>query len=64
MNKEERLKILLWNAVSLLATETFEQYDNAEEWVDMLMTEMCITKEELEEYCGITFGENGNVEFE
>ena len=46
---EKRLRTVLYNAVSLLIDETFEQYDDSEEWFAMLQNELGSTKEELEE---------------
>ena len=46
---EKRLRTVLYNAVSLLIEETFEQYDDSEEWFAMLQNELGSTKEELEE---------------
>ena len=47
---EYRLKTILYNAISLLIDETFEQYDNEEEWFEMIQNELGCTKEELEQY--------------
>ena len=47
---EDRLKTILYNAISLLIDETFEQYDNEEEWFEMIQNELRCTKEELEQY--------------
>ena len=47
---EDRLKTILYNASSLLIDETFEQYDNEEEWFEMIQNELGCTKEELEQY--------------
>ena len=46
---EKRLRTVLYNAVSLLIDETFEQYDDSGEWFAMLQNELGSTKEELEE---------------
>lgn len=46
---EKRLRTVLYNAISLLIDETFEQYDDSEEWFAMLQNELGSTKEELEE---------------
>lgn len=46
---EKRLRTVLYNAISLLIDETFEQYDDSEEWFAMLQNELACTKEELEE---------------
>ena len=47
---EERLKTILYNAISLLIDETFEQYDDEEEWFKMIQNELDCTKEELDQY--------------
>lgn len=47
-NKEERLSVLLYNAITLLVDETFEQYDDSEEWFEMIQNELNCTAEELE----------------
>lgn len=46
----ERIKTILYNAISLLIDETFEQYDDSEEWFTMLLNELACTKEDLEQY--------------
>ena len=40
---EDRLKTILYNAISLLIDETFEQYDNEEEWFEMIQNELGCT---------------------
>ena len=40
--------------------ETFEQYDDSEEWFSMLQNELGCTKEELEEY-GICITKDGGL---
>jgi hypothetical protein len=47
---EDRLKVLLWNAITLLVDETFEQYDDVEEWKEMLFNELGTTEDELKHY--------------
>lgn len=47
---EDRLKTILYNAISLTIDETFDQYDNEEEWFAMFQNELGCTKEELEQY--------------
>lgn len=47
---EDRLKTILYNSISLLIDETFEQYDDEAEWFEMLQNELGCTKEELEQY--------------
>lgn len=47
---EDRLKTILYNAISLLIDETFEQYDDETEWFEMLQNELGCTREELEQY--------------
>ena len=41
---EDRLKTILYNAISLLIDETFEQYDNEEELFEMIQNELGCTK--------------------
>ena len=50
ISMEERLKVLLNNAISLLADETFEQYDDPNDWKNMIEVELGCTIEELEQY--------------
>jgi hypothetical protein len=57
---EKRIKEILYNAISLLIDETFEQYDDSEEWFAMLQNELGCTKEELEEY-GICITKDGGL---
>lgn len=57
---EDRVKTILYNAISLLIDETFEQYDDSKEWFAMLQTELGCTKEELEEY-GICITKDGGL---
>ena len=57
---EDRLKTILYNAISLLIDETFEQYDNEAEWFKMLQNELGCTKEELEQY-GICITVDGGL---
>lgn len=52
-NENERLKTLLYNAVSLLVDETYEQYDDVDEWKNMLYNELDTTEEELKKYINI-----------
>lgn len=47
--EQDRCKTVLYNAISLLIDETFEQYDDSEEWFTMVMNNLDTTKEELEE---------------
>lgn len=58
---EDRLKTILYNAISLLIDETFEQYDDKTEWFKMLQNELGCTKEEFEQY-GIYIAVNGGLE--
>lgn len=46
---EERLKVLLNNAITTLIDETFEQYDDVEDWKSMLENGLCCTMDELQE---------------
>lgn len=59
-NKENRLEVLLYNAISLLIDETFEQYDDSAEWFDMIQNELGCTAEELEQY-GIKITMDGGL---
>ena len=59
-NKENRLKVLLYNAVCLLIDETFEQYDDNIEWFEMIQNELGCTAKELEEY-GIKITVDGGL---
>ena len=61
MGKEERLIILLYNAFTCLADETFEQYDNTEDWLDMIKDKIGCTNDEMEEYGGFIFDEDGKL---
>lgn len=49
-NKEKRLETLLYNTICLLIDETFEQYDDSEEWFRMIQNELGCSAEELEKY--------------
>ena len=54
--KEERLKTLLYNAISMLVGETYERYcdeDRKTEWFDMMTKELGCSLSELQEYGGI-----------
>lgn len=48
--EEKRLNTILYNAISLLIDETFEQYDNSEEWFKMIQNELGCTADELESF--------------
>ena len=52
--ENERLKTLLYNAISLLTDETLEQYDDKEDWKEMIYNELVTTKEELLDF-GVIF---------
>lgn len=54
-DREKRLETLLYNAVSLLVDETYEQYDDTEEWKAMLEHELGCTCAELEQLGVIEF---------
>lgn len=47
VEKGDRLKTILYNAISLLIDETFEQYDDAKEWLAMMLNNLDVSKEEL-----------------
>ena len=59
-NRKNRLEILLYNAICLLIDETFEQYDDSNEWFEMIQNELGCTAEELEEY-GIKITVDGGL---
>lgn len=46
---EKRMKTLLINALTLCCDETYEQYDNVDDWKEMLFNELDTTEEELKE---------------
>lgn len=48
-DKEERLKTLLYNAITLLVDETASQYDDKNEFYKMIYNELGTTKDELKE---------------
>lgn len=48
MTKERKLNIL-YNAFTLLVDETIGQYDNVEDWKDMMCNEIGCSREELDE---------------
>lgn len=57
---KERLETLLYNAICLLIDETFEQYDDSEEWFEMIQNELDCSAEELEKY-GIRITVDGGL---
>ena len=59
-NKEKRLETLLYNAISLLIDETFEQYDDSEKWFEMIQNELGCSAEELKGY-GIEITVDGGL---
>ena len=50
---ENRLKVMLYNAISLLVDETIDQFDSVGEWLDWICNEIDCSIEELEK-CGIS----------
>lgn len=63
--KVERLKTLLYNAISMIIDETLEDYldeDRSTEWLDMMCRELGCTLSELKEYGNINVDVNGNIE--
>ena len=63
--KVERLKTLLYNAISMIIDETLEDYldeDRSTEWLDMMCRELVCTLSELKEYGNINVDVNGNIE--
>lgn len=61
MSMEKKMGIVLYNAISLLIDETFEQYDDAEEWLSMMENELGCTTEELEKEFGIRITIDGGL---
>ena len=59
-NREERLKTLLYNALCLFIDETFEQYDDTNEWFEMVWNELGCSAKELESY-GIKITVDGGL---
>lgn len=57
---EKRLRRVLYNAITLLIDETFEQYDDSEEWFRMILNELGCTKEELAQL-GIKITVDGGI---
>ena len=63
--KVERLKTLLYNAISMIIDETLNDYldeDRSTEWLDMMCRELGCTLSELKEYGNINVDVNGNIE--
>lgn len=58
--REQKLKTILYNALVLLIDETFEQYDDENEWFAMIQNELGCTAEELKEY-GIKITVDGGI---
>ena len=58
--KEERRLTVLYNAIATLINETIGQYDDSEEWFNMIQKELDCTKEELLEL-GIDITSNGGL---
>lgn len=56
-----RKDIVLYNAISLLIDETLGQYDDTQEWFDMLQKELGVSVEELEKM-GIVISSDGGLE--
>jgi hypothetical protein len=55
MEYVERVERLLYEAISLLVDKTLDQYDDEEEWKDMMCNELGCTREELQKYGGLMF---------
>ena len=55
------MRTVLYNAISLLIDETFDQYDDTQEWFEMLQNELGVTAAELEEM-GIKVTVDGGLE--
>lgn len=47
---ENKLKVFLYNAISLLVDETIENFDNSEEWLEWICNELGCSTKELEEF--------------
>lgn len=56
-----KINTVLYNAISLLIDETFDQYDDKQEWFDMLQNELGVSAEELESL-GIKITVDGGLE--
>ena len=50
MNDFDRVKELFYNAITLIADETAEQYDDQNEWHEMVYNELGTTKEEMSKF--------------
>ena len=61
MNKEKKLETVLYNAISLLIDETFGQYDDSQEWFEMIFNELNVSREELMEL-GIEISISGGID--
>ena len=60
-----RLKALLYNAITLLIDETYDNYATEgmeSEWVDMITRELGCTVSDLKTYAGITVSVDGKIE--
>lgn len=62
LDKTVAMRTVLYNAISLLIDETWDQYDgdSKQEWFDMLQNELGVTAAELEEL-GIKISVDGGV---
>lgn len=60
-NDFESMRSVLYNAISLLIDETFEQYDDTEEWFAMIQNELGCSSDELEELYGIRITIDGGL---
>lgn len=61
--KIERLTVLLNNAITLLADETYDQFDNVEDWVEMVLDGLGTDRDELNDF-GIELIETEDCEDE
>lgn len=57
---DSRLETILYNAISLLIDETFEEYEDSEEWFAMILKELETTPEELRKF-GINLTVDGGI---
>lgn len=44
------VELLLYNALSLLADETYESFDNVDDWLEWICKELNCTEEILKEF--------------
>ena len=59
---DNRMSVVLYNAISVLMDETWDQYENKDEWFAMLQNELGVTADELEKDMGIKITADGSIE--